>query len=295
MKNTHLATMILSVFLLTALMASPAQGQNYIHLDFEESAGTYTLSVIGNNLFYKDLFFRGVMPESDDYRISLYDYQGNLLYEDRVYLGENNFYPFQPAISRITINDNDNSLIISDRQVSFCNYNSICEPCHIPDCTLIENSLTCADCPSGAIDYICDLANDGVCDPDCSGKDADCPGCEPDCWYKDSMIISTTCANDKGGISCTPGQLCTGEYVYADDTGSLCCTGGQCMDREVYVEPDKTMPGTTPSAPEKPDQMPEEIKDSEGKSPPLWLIPLIAIIAIILLAYFLLRKPEPDR
>jgi hypothetical protein len=51
-----------------------------------------------------------------------------------------------------------------------CNQNGACEA------DLGENYFTCSeDCPSGSADGVCDLIEDGRCDPDCaSGTDPDC-------------------------------------------------------------------------------------------------------------------------
>lgn len=49
-----------------------------------------------------------------------------------------------------------------------CKVNGICE-------MGIENYLNCPrDCPSGLRDSYCDKEEDGVCDPDCNGRDPDC-------------------------------------------------------------------------------------------------------------------------
>lgn len=48
-----------------------------------------------------------------------------------------------------------------------CNQNNICE--------INEDYFNCPeDCPSGSKDGICDLQDDGVCDPDCISGDPDC-------------------------------------------------------------------------------------------------------------------------
>jgi hypothetical protein len=109
------------------------------------------------------------LPESPDYTVRLLDLNSNALQEHDAYISENNVYDFDNGIQRIEIYQDGE--FISGRQISFCNSNGICEPCSGPGCTLIENSLTCLDCPSGAEDYFCDLVQDGICDPDCEGHD----------------------------------------------------------------------------------------------------------------------------
>jgi hypothetical protein len=69
-----------------------------------------------------------------------------------------------------------------------------------------ENTINCpTDCPTGTFDYICDMIEDGVCDPDCIKGDPDCTefcgdetcngletqrNCQEDCGYKDFRIPS---------------------------------------------------------------------------------------------------------
>ncbi len=66
-----------------------------------------------------------------------------------------------------------------------CNLNGICEP------SLGENYFNCADCPSGSKDGVCDLIDDGICDPDCEIGYDDCICnengiCE---WWENSTCI----------------------------------------------------------------------------------------------------------
>ncbi len=70
-----------------------------------------------------------------------------------------------------------------------CNSNGICEP------SLGENYFNCDDCPSGSEDGVCDLIDDGICDPDCKIGSDDCTCnnngiCE---WWENSTCID--CGN----------------------------------------------------------------------------------------------------
>jgi len=56
------------------------------------------------------------------------------------------------------------------KEISFCNYNTQCEPCE-GDCTLMEAAFTCSDCD--ADDGVCVDLTDGICDEDCV-NDYDC-------------------------------------------------------------------------------------------------------------------------
>lgn len=276
--------------MLAASALAETYTETYIYLDLDQS-GDIELSVIDDTLYYKNSFFRGLSPETGGFSIAFLDIDNNMLLEGKAYPSENNLFPFDTRIALLKVSSMGQFLY--ERQISFCNLDGICEPCNGKDCSLIENSLTCADCPSGGNDYFCDLVNDGICDPDCNNKDADCPTCT-ECWYRDTTIPSISCAADKGGVACMPGQLCTGDYVYADDTGSLCCIDGECMDKTVTVPiegyddtpkiPDESVPpGNKPQ--DKPGQ-------DASKNQWLWLIPVIAAAVILVLAYFMLIKPK---
>jgi hypothetical protein len=275
------------IILCLILLCASALAETYIYLDIDP-AGNADISVIESTLYYRQSLFKGFTPESGGFSIAFLDSGNTQISGGTAYPGENNLFSFDSRVASISVSQD--AKLLSKKQLSFCNLNGICEPCRGPACTIIESSLSCADCPTGSSDYACDLANEGICDPDCDDKDKDCPGCTEDCWYKDSTMPTTACAADKNGEACAPGQLCTGEYVYADDTGSLCCTGGRCMDKTVVVTSvPKDNLSETPSTPA------EQPPSQTQKKSPLWLIPVIAIIALALSAYFLLRKPVVDR
>jgi len=296
--KTPAKTFIITIAILLLLAIGPLSAlgiaeNRYISLSFITGSASYSLSVIEDNLFYTKDLFQGIKPSQADYQVSFLDSTGSILSSALVYLAENNYYPFNSQISRIRLEKN--GALVSEKQVSFCNLDGVCESCSGAGCTLVESSLSCADCPTGGSDNACDLVNDGICDPDCEGKDRDCPGCTGDCWYRDSTMQTTSCASDKKGIGCKAGQLCTGKYVYADDTGSLCCTGGKCLDSTVVVTPNppgKIVDGSDLPVPPT-DSAPPSEPAQAGQS--LWLIPVIAAIALAILAYVMLRKPKAQR
>ncbi|MBT3405925.1 hypothetical protein HN419_02035 [Candidatus Woesearchaeota archaeon] len=61
-----------------------------------------------------------------------------------------------------------------EHDLSFCNHNGVCEGCFDLMCENAETYLVCEDCKSGTDDGFCDLAKDGVCDPNCKYGDEDC-------------------------------------------------------------------------------------------------------------------------
>lgn len=79
-----------------------------------------------------------------------------------------------------------------------CNLNGVCEP------DIGENYFNCRDCPSGSKDNVCDLVEDGICDPDCEPGYDDCicnnnGKCEswenescPDCQKKENKKTNYT-------------------------------------------------------------------------------------------------------
>ena len=79
------------------------------------------------------------------------------------YVGRVGFLPLQVYYDGKVVRSKKISLEIP------CNSNSICEP------SLGENFYICSqDCSSGSQDYVCDMINDDICDPDCLEGDSDC-------------------------------------------------------------------------------------------------------------------------
>ena len=288
MNKTNLI-ILLTIALM--LFAASASAEKYLYAKISET-GQLSIKIIEPNL-YNDLYFHnGITPQTSGFTIRFLDFGGNLIQEDTGYSGDrNNIYPFDDRLSRIMVLK-DGTLLV-DKSVSFCNNNGICEPCYGENCTLMENTYTCPDCPTGSADFACDLAKDGICDPDCGSHDEDCSGCTQNCWYNDSVMQYTSCAADMKGVICKPAQFCTGRFTYADDSGSLCCTAGRCINKTVVVSsnPGKTTPGT-PTTPSTSGQPSEQ---TPGKNKTLWLIPVISVIALAILAYFLLRRPVVER
>lgn len=234
MRRFSAMTVAVLVLLLVQPVLSSAP-EKYLVLNFGTD-GTkpigITPRVVEGTEFYTGVFLRSEAPEERGFSWRLSDADGNILSEQTAYTSLNNVALFSPEAARLEILSEGE--VVHSQRLSFCDSDGECEPCGEvgPDgaCRLIENPLTCADCPSGGEDDYCDLYNDSVCDPDCKGFDADCPDCLPGkCFYRDLGVERLSCVDDLGGETCQPRVGCTGRFAYADDSGSLCCVDGNCI------------------------------------------------------------------
>lgn len=159
---------------LTNALSTDPQSTLVIVVDSPDlSSSIEGISVSQFNDFENPILFEDNLPNSKTIEIILEDSLGNLIAKS--YLGGySTLFDFSPEITKIKIISSTKVLV--EKSVSFCNHNNICEPCEGANCTIIENTLTCGDCSSGAKDYFCNTVEDGVCDPDC---DSDLY--EPDC------------------------------------------------------------------------------------------------------------------
>jgi hypothetical protein len=265
---------IFSICILLAIPLISADTQKFFHVGID-SNGQIIYSVIENTLYYQGLFFVGQLPPDNNYTLQIFDSKSQKIKESGIYPYTNNNIDFDGASSRFVILNNHKQIFTRD--ISFCNTDGKCDPCQSSECTLMENSLTCSDCPSGGQDYYCDLAKDGICDPDCNNRDADCPECGSACWYTDSTLNLTTCRKTFSGEACLPGKQCTGKFVYADDSGSLCCTRGECVDDTQVIHTPEPLPAAKPK--------------SSGLSQDTRLLLFLGVIVfLIIVAYFVIKR-----
>lgn len=190
-------------------------------LENDELPRIKTVHAFRDTVFYTDYFFTG-FPYETDLMLEAYDDNGELILEREV-RSKRIILNYTPNLSRVVLKSPEQTL--DERIVSFCDEDGVCEPCLTRECTMYENAAVCSDCSSGSDDGYCDLADDGICDPDCNGIDADCSDCDP-CYYAYYNRERTLCAEDLRGIQCDLGEGClNGTFVYSDDSGSRCCTG----------------------------------------------------------------------
>ncbi|MBW2967549.1 hypothetical protein KY362_03615 [Candidatus Woesearchaeota archaeon] len=120
-----------------------------------------------------------------------------------------------------------------EQEISFCDSDGVCEPCHDFPCSSAESFASCEDCASGSSDHYCDLERDGVCDPDCNNRDGDCPACTA-CLFIDMAGLP---CEDIGGTECdniAEHVECRGELVVLDDYVDCCI--GTCFSLGEFVE-----------------------------------------------------------
>lgn len=229
-KKIRMAYFLVIVALLTSSVSAVS---SYIVAEFNE----LDFSLIGirveqENAFYE--LFSGYYEDpyfEPDKTVQLLDSSGAVVYEEVFSIPW--YAPY--AVSAASVRIVSGSDVLFEKTFSFCNDNGVCEPCEGQGCSIMENSLTCADCASGSADLFCDLRNDGICDPDCNDVDGDCAGCAPYCFFDYMEDFSCSAL---GGQACDDFTDCVGGFlVYAEDTGDEgCCLQGMCRLMSEYVE-----------------------------------------------------------
>jgi hypothetical protein len=180
--------------------------ENYVNDGFEPSDSyLYLYNLRTNDYIFNEMNFEGDLIFKIDPRDNKY----NLIFNE-----------IQPGDSQELVSSimNDNTF-----QIQLCDFDNVCEPCEFEFCHLNENYAVCSDCSSGTFDNYCDLEKDGICDPDCNGKDIDCETCSQTGCFDNLEDEIKTCSDLKG-TPCSYGSECSGEWLYSDDFGNLCCS-----------------------------------------------------------------------
>src|SRR3989338_4359874 len=240
---------ILTIILVINAYLISAFGNNYILFSFDDK--TYSIkqiSIIRDNQYYFHTKASVYFGEQDDYdENSHYSYK--LLDENQEVIDKKeNIMPLVRIEVNKDINYKDinyivvykNNDVVLSKDISFCNENFKCEPCVGNNCDVMENYLTCPeDCKSGSEDYYCDLAEDKVCDSDCSNIDKDCKGCDEKLCYYDNLDYY--CMYTFNGVKCTKDQTCKGNSVELEDE-TFCCVDSYCANTEALSDKEKVIP-----------------------------------------------------
>lgn len=221
---------ILCILLALALSShayDPSENQKIILFLTDNSGPINEFKVVRDNVFYRSsIKYQDAYTIPDEYvetppKLEIKDPQGNTLYKDAFL--SSSYAPYYENANKITLYDGRGNIMF-EKTISFCNNNGQCEPCEGIDCAVSENSASCNDCPSGGKDLYCDLKRDSICDPDCVGMDADCPGCDQrPCYYEDSIDENNACTV-YGGEVCNTIEECSGDAV-TYGSGGICCIG----------------------------------------------------------------------
>jgi hypothetical protein len=212
---------MLALFLLVCPLSVFAQyeGENLVF--FYISTDPFALDKVVPVNFIKVYHYNDITPPSMDdahssYELLVEDSKGAVIYKTS--LGTIvNPAPYDVVKSAARIKVINSGEIVFDNPLSFCNKNSVCEPCRSTNCDTAENSLVCSDCPSGSVDSYCDEERDGICDPDCGGeRDFDC-----------GIVCS-----EMGGEECVGNELCVGGNLQMASDTFDCCVGGRCRNLE---------------------------------------------------------------
>ncbi|MEM3374440.1 MAG: hypothetical protein QXE31_04430, partial [Candidatus Woesearchaeota archaeon] len=181
----------------------------------------FSISLFKYNEFYTDLYYIGAINKEPDSIIYIYDENNNVVSQFPFYNDQINIIPFNSNYNKIQI---ENNII----ELTFCNYNGICEN---NNKNLLENNIICEDCEKSTQDNFCDTSLDNKCDPDCNNLDYDCE-C-PFCNYSYEHYpdeVPETCDLFSGRI-CSSEQICTGSFINVSDT-DRCCIKGICIQKQ---------------------------------------------------------------
>ena len=222
---------------LALLLASSCYAKDLLITANYPDYSEMSLQVLDYNSFHDDDYIIGDI--FTDHNIILLDSKGAFLYEGP--LGDTvTIFQFDDRIKKVVIQDSSTNVPLASKDISFCNHDGFCDSCDGPDCDLMENYLTCPDCPSGSNDGFCDQILDGFCDPDCENQEYDCPSCEPFC-----VFASASC-DDLGGELCETDVGCVDGYLtqgLLDDGSRIenCCVNGLCGNAAEELEIQKQM------------------------------------------------------
>jgi hypothetical protein len=174
---------------------------------------------------YDDFDLPESPPGAEGYEIVMEDGSGSSLFSAPL-SSISYSLPYDSVSSAFKFKILHQGVVVFENPLSFCDSDGVCEQCVGENCVIAENSLTCRDCHSGALDGYCDEEPDGICDPDCRGMlDFDC---------------GTLCKDMNGSI-CDEGEICLAKTFTSSIDSSYCCVGSRCMEIGEYVQTMVTM------------------------------------------------------
>jgi hypothetical protein len=238
----------------------------YILLSTHEDNGIKidAITVIINNNYYRGFFEDGFVKEGGHFFRFFSD--DGFLSESEADSSFQSLIEYAPGITRIEVWSDE---LLYSRDITFCNYNGICEPCFSDDCSTAENTLVCSDCSPSERDNFCNLLKDDICDPDCTlqyygGPDSSDVCVEEDFYYSTCFEI--------GGSFCEPDEICRGFETYLQSAEDVCCVG-MCESRNIIDYYDGL-----------------RIDSPQEKRSYLWILVVFGIILLIALAYIKVKK-----
>lgn len=226
-----------------------------------------SLQIITKNAYYNSFYAENLIKDKLEYKFYFYDGGGNALLTKNPDFSFNTIIRYDQNIAQMAIAE-DNQ-IIHLRNLSFCNYNNICEYCDSTNCTSIENALICTDCAVSGKDNFCNVVDDGICDPDCISQYECGPDCGNDCI--ESQFFLTNC-DDYNGTICTSQQKCTGGVIYISNSKEMCCVNGVCENtQKIAAKEDNTLL-------------------QEEKKSYTWIFVVLASIIVLTVSIYFIKK-----
>ena len=185
-----------------------------------------TIKIIENNdyydLLYSDLF-NDVEEDNSIYRLKTFS--NDVVENDASPFPENFVYEMNLEVSRIQIININTLDVVFEKRFLLCNNNNVCEPCFDDagllgkQCSVMESSLTCADCKNSGKDSYCQILHDNICDPDCNNLEAECVD------EKTGKLINDQSSSASSSILLNEDEYFCQEFY----NGELCREGFECL------------------------------------------------------------------
>lgn len=244
----------ISIFILILLVnIVSVQAEDLIIKTYEldNTLHIISINVITNNPYYFRHYYKNAVQEGIDYKLNFKDEKDQTIFETSVQNLAKTLIDFDNKISQTKkILVLKNSSMLYEKEINFCNYNNICEPCLNADCTNYENEISCNDCATNSKDNYCNVLDDNICDPDCVPiYQYDVPNVYEGCYEEEFFIKK---CEEYGYKTCKNNQECTGVFNYILSFDNKCCVQGECVDElpKEEVPPEKP-PVVIPRQPEE--------------------------------------------
>ncbi|MEK6916112.1 MAG: hypothetical protein AABW92_00045, partial [Nanoarchaeota archaeon] len=194
------------------------------------------MEVIQNTSYYSDYYNLQNEPSFPGYKYLFLNNQGKLLKEVSAQFSSYSLIPYTQEIQNTTkIRITLNQKLLSEKEISSCNYNNVCEPCSTENCITYENELTCSDCLPSSEDGFCNVKDEGICDLDCVGYVYDEEPVTKTCYEEqfitneDIDLTGKSCADFSWQI-CDKNQKCEGDEIFLEHNNATCCQT-ECVEK----------------------------------------------------------------